>query len=401
MRILLASSKFMPEYSGSGYRAQKLYGRISRQNPEIKLDLICGSVTENSSAGYKIDDFEVHRIAGKFSTQSFSQASARILAPLNFIREYWDLASFWKALPEKPDILHIFGRNYVTASAMHLALADSVPVVIELCNEMEDPFQYVPFPASLLFRTPQIEKLFFICISEKLRKNCIRAGIRDEQIWCRPNPVDQARFHPCSREEKLELRKKLCPSFGRDRTLIVYVAKFRKSKNHCLLLDAIEKLPENFCLFMGGPLVDKGPNFEGDAAIYESLKKRIISSGLGDRVRLHAGFCEKIEEYYQMADLYAFPTLSEGLGTPMLESIACAVPVVANRLPDVSDVWIKDGQNGYLSSPDASDFAEKILLAAKIDRSILLKSSQEILEKSSDSLIDKEYLSLFKRLAKK
>ena len=30
MRILLASSKFSPEYSGSGYRAKNLYVRLKK-----------------------------------------------------------------------------------------------------------------------------------------------------------------------------------------------------------------------------------------------------------------------------------------------------------------------------------------------------------------------------------
>jgi glycosyltransferase involved in cell wall biosynthesis len=33
-----------------------------------------------------------------------------------------------------------------------------------------------------------------------------------------------------------------------------------------------------------------------------------------------------------MADVYMFPTKEEGLGTPMLEAIACGTPVVANNI---------------------------------------------------------------------
>ena len=95
-----------------------------------------------------------------------------------------------------------------------------------------------------------------------------------------------------------------------------------------------------------------------------------------------------------MADVYAFPSLSEGLGTPVLEAIACGVPVVSNNIPDVTDVWIKNGKNGYLSEMETAKFADKIVQSLSIGSDLLKLASSEILSTSGTSVIDRKYVEL-------
>ena len=186
--------------------------------------------------------------------------------------------------------------------------------------------------------------------------------------------------------------------FGTDKKLIAYIAKFRESKNHIFLLDVLKILPEDFVLYMKGPLVESGPLFDKDRSVFNSLKSKIDEYGLRKRVQLETGFFEDIEEYYQMADVYAFPSLSEGLGTPVLEAIACGVPVVSNNIPDVTDTWIKDGINGYLSEMDTAKFADKIMQSLSIGSDLFKLSSSEILNAAGTSVIDRKYIELINGL---
>ncbi len=390
--ILLVSSKYMPEYSGSGFRAHNLYKRLCSKNPELSLTVLCGSVTENECLDYEHDGFKVHRVACKpcIGTKSgyWGQKWCEIR---NFSAENGKTAEFLTRLGEKPDLIHIFGRNFVTASAAIYARENNIPLITELCNEMDYPFQYVPFPNNLWIDCSLPERSLFVCISQQLKKVCLQSGIKDELIWCRPNPVDENKFKPVDEARKHFLRSKLT-GFGTDKKLIVYIAQFRKSKNHIFLLDVLKNLPEDFVLYMKGPLVENGPLLDEDRSAFNSLKTKIDEYCLQNRVMLEAGFCENIEEYYQMADVYAFPSMSEGLGTPVLEAIACGVPVVSNKIPDVTDVWIKDGENGYVSVLETNTFAKNMQNSLSIMSDVLRLNSKQILEKASSSVIDGKYL---------
>jgi glycosyltransferase involved in cell wall biosynthesis len=173
--------------------------------------------------------------------------------------------------------------------------------------------------------------------------------------------------------------------------LLSYVAKFRTSKNHLFLLDVLKKLPERFKLFIKGPLVEQGPASENDMALFKRIADRIQQLGLQNRVELKSGFSSDIADYYRMSDIYLFPSINEGLGTPVLEAIASGLPVISNRIPGVTDVWIEDGFNGYLSNLDPDSFAEKIMLAEKIPDARRTTASRTILSKAGCDVIDELY----------
>ena len=387
----------MPEYSGSGFRAHNLYKRLLKQHPEINLQILCGSITQNTSELYKYDGFEVMRIAGKKHTQISSVKPIKIIQnALNFRSEYKMTYDYIKNLKEKPDTIHIFGQNFVTAAALNYAKDFNIPTLIELCNEMEYPHHYIPFPYKYSISGLPPEKYKFICISERLKKVCLKYNIPEEHIWCRPNPVDEKLFKPVSRKTRNLLRKKLTPFTAEDK-VISYVAKFRKSKNHFFLLEVLLNLPKEYKLVLAGPMIDFGPEEKICHQLYADMQAFIKDKNLENRVMLESGFVENVDEFYKLADVYAFPTKNEGLGTPMLEAIACGVPVVANLIPGVTDYWIKNNKNGFFSELDAETFAKNIKQAADFTEKQMLAESEKILKIAGTKTIDSQYWSLINK----
>jgi glycosyltransferase involved in cell wall biosynthesis len=229
---------------------------------------------------------------------------------------------------------------------------------------------------------------------------CLASGIRDENIWCRPNPVDEKKFRPVSQAEKCEFRRKLTKFTDSDK-LICYIAKFRPSKNQKFLVETLKHLPDEFKLFIKGPLVKDGPLAERDNRYLNETRELAEKLDLSKRVQLEEGFCENVEEFYQMSDVYAFPSENEGLGTPILESVACGLPVVANRIAGVTDVWVKNGENGYLSELTPAIFAEKTILAAELPAVKRQVAAENILKVAGTENIDRIYADLiYKRLKK-
>ena len=68
----------------------------------------------------------------------------------------------------------------------------------------------------------------------------------------------------------------------------------------------------------------------GEGWLAEDIPATITRLGLDDRVHL-VGFVEDADlpTLYSLASVFAFPTLYEGFGLPVLEAMACETPVVA------------------------------------------------------------------------
>jgi glycosyltransferase involved in cell wall biosynthesis len=101
----------------------------------------------------------------------------------------------------------------------------------------------------------------------------------------------------------------------------------------------------------------------------EGLLAEIERQRLGGRVRL-TGFVDDADlpGLYSAADLFVFPSLYEGFGLPLLEAMACGVPVItsnASSLPEVvqdqSDVAGSPASAVLLSPTDEAAWSEVML----------------------------------------
>jgi len=206
MNVLLASSKYMPEYAGSGFRAHNLYRRLSRSHPEISYSVFCGSETANQSAVYEYDGVQVNRIAGK-SYETLSQGIIRNYQIFrNFQAENSKTKQALAELPKTPDLIHVFGKNYVTASILDYAYREKIPVLIELCNEMDSPFQYIPFPNRLWVNDQLPDKYRLSASRKSFGKSAWPTGFRmtisgaGPTRWMRPSSIRLIKSRKCSYE---------------------------------------------------------------------------------------------------------------------------------------------------------------------------------------------------------
>ena len=62
MKVLVVSSKYSPEYSGSGYRARNTYLRLLEKY-DITFEVVCSSVEFTESKEYRSDEVLVTRVA--------------------------------------------------------------------------------------------------------------------------------------------------------------------------------------------------------------------------------------------------------------------------------------------------------------------------------------------------
>jgi glycosyltransferase involved in cell wall biosynthesis len=71
----------------------------------------------------------------------------------------------------------------------------------------------------------------------------------------------------------------------------------------------------------------------------------------------------EVVKIYQMADIYIFPTISDGFGLTQLEAMACGLPVITT--PNCAAL-VRDGIDGFIVPiRDAQALAEKIDILAR------------------------------------
>ena len=87
---------------------------------------------------------------------------------------------------------------------------------------------------------------------------------------------------------------------------------------------------------------------------------RDLSKKVDDSI-IVTGEMDKPQEFYQMADVYIFPSRHEGLPTSLIEAMSSGLPAVVSDIGGCDDL-IFDDETGYRVPPeDAESFVEKIL----------------------------------------
>jgi glycosyltransferase involved in cell wall biosynthesis len=134
--------------------------------------------------------------------------------------------------------------------------------------------------------------------------------------------------------------------------MILHVGAIQKRKNIARLVEAFETLPDGWRLVLAGPADGYGAA-EIIAWIDRSPKRQYIqlTGYLPD---------EDLENLYRRARIFAFPSLDEGFGMPVLDAMARGVPVLTSTrsaLPEVA------GDAAMLADPeDSGDLAHGLQL---------------------------------------
>ncbi len=90
-----------------------------------------------------------------------------------------------------------------------------------------------------------------------------------------------------------------------------------------------------------------------------ALFDRIARSPFREKIHL-AGYAnrEAARELYQAADVFVYPSLEEGFGLPVLEAMACGIPVVASTAEALREV--AGGAALFAEPRDSAGFAREI-----------------------------------------
>lgn len=164
-------------------------------------------------------------------------------------------------------------------------------------------------------------------VSENSKNDIVRMfKANPEKIVVTYNCVDPVFVHKDKEDVEYLKEKYKLPS---DKKVIMYVGNLKPHKNLLRLMEAYAKInSDNAVLLLVGKAFDN-----------RDIDETIERLGLGGKV-IKTGIVERDElvDFYNLADLFAFPSLYEGFGIPPLEAMACGTPVVSTNTSSLPEV---------------------------------------------------------------
>ncbi len=132
---------------------------------------------------------------------------------------------------------------------------------------------------------------------------------------------------------------------------------------------------------------------------WERLQKEVKNQKAENFVKM-VGFVpdEELKLLYREAEVFVFPSLSEGFGLPGLEAMAAGVPVLASDIPVFREIYREAAS--YFNPIDSQEMAEKIkdLLIDKKKQNTLRKEGFKICDKYSWKKMAEQTLKIYQSI---
>ncbi len=203
---------------------------------------------------------------------------------------------------KKADVTFVFARaNKLVYELLRLVTLVSKNVWLVLVQKPD---------ASFMAKNEKcILRCNYLSITESdLRNLKILPGRKKQRISV---GIDKNKFTPVAPEQQLELKKKY--GYDPERPLIVHVG-------HCSVGRGLEDFVK----------IDNAQRLIVASGMFEDAG--IVKTLLEANINIYRGYIENIEEIYQMADVYLFPTKSAeyviSIPLSVTEALSCGVPVI-------------------------------------------------------------------------
>ncbi len=240
------------------------------------------------------------------------------------------------------------------------------------------------FLSLLKYNHPTIAS--YICVSEAVRQSLIGVVGQNKKLNVVNSGVDPARF-PYQAPARFLREEFQLPGHIR---LIGNIASLVEAKDYPTFLQAAALLlkKRNDLRFI----------ITGDGPQSERLKDLVMALNISPYV-IFTGFRHDIERVLPSLDVFLFTSQSEGLGTIVLDAMACRVPVVATRTGGIPEM-IQHEETGLLApAGDYQALAESVarLLDDQALRIKIIQKALSLVNKFHASHMAEQTLDIYKK----
>jgi glycosyltransferase involved in cell wall biosynthesis len=190
-------------------------------------------------------------------------------------------------------------------------------------------------------------------------------------------------FHkPVTKEEISAVRSR----YELPNEFILFVGTLEKRKNAGLIIKALARLKHNI------PLVLVGKPTGYIAELIGLLKKYDLS----ERVKfVHNASFADLPAFYRMASVFVYPSMFEGFGIPIVEAIACGVPVITSNGSCFSEAG---GPHCiYVNPSNAEELTDSITMVLDNSslRNTMVEGSRSYIERFAPPVIAEQMMRLY------
>jgi glycosyltransferase involved in cell wall biosynthesis len=227
-----------------------------------------------------------------------------------------------------------------------------------------------------------------IAISGAVADSLIGAGAPGANISIIPSGVDIECFRPPSDNQRASARRKLQLD---DATIAIgAVGALEERKGHRYLLQA---------LALGDALKRARCFIAGEGSIGGMLEAEAARLGIAERVTM-LGRIEDVREMLAAMDIFAMPSLKEGLGVAALEAMASGLAVVLSRVGGLAEL-IENEKSGLQVPPAGAEALaaalERLARDADFRRSLGAQARAAAVAEYSDAVMAERTLEVYRR----
>jgi glycosyltransferase involved in cell wall biosynthesis len=289
----------------------------------------------------------------------------------------------WRMKRRRCVLAHFHDAHAVSVGSMAAGLA-KVPVRV-IARRVDFPLK-----KNVLSRRKYFEKTdAIIAISDGVKRVLVQSGINPLRVSVVPSGID---FSAYREELPRDFLQKEC-GFDPGDYLVGIVAQLEDHKGHRYLIEAANILREKTRKLK---IV-----IVGEGSLRMELNKQAQNLHVKDIVYF-MGFRADIPRILASLDLFVLSSHLEGLGSSIMDAMACRLPVVATRTGGIPEL-VKNGETGLLVPPrNPEALAEAILtlyrdkrLAARLARAGYEYVHQQF---SAEAMADKT-IAVYDRIA--
>jgi len=304
------------------------------------------------------DSLTVHRVLApsriKLASPIFTIASQPILKKL------------------QPDIIHAYGLFSPLTTAIAAKKLLRVPLAVKILRGgMQGDVEGVQQKAFGKIRLHRFKHQVdaFVVISQEIDRELADIEISSERRVFMPNGVDTNVFYPVSEGEKRQKRQEL--DLPIDAPIAIFTGRLdvEKRVNHLINIwgDVRQQYPNAHLLIAG-----------------HGTEEQSLKQIAGEQV-VFLGRLDNVVPYLQAADIFALPSVTEGLSNSLLEAMAAGTTCLATAVGGTPEL-IKDGVTGVLVEPDNPNALHKGLLRLLADA-----NTRKAMAEAAHQVILKDY----------
>lgn len=253
------------------------------------------------------------------------------------------------------DVLH------GTVNVVPMAFRGPTIVTVHDLSFLRLPQQFPPVKARYLKAAVALsvrKAAHVIAVSQHTRQDLVELlRVPEDRITVVYSGASSA-FRPMAESERLAF---LQAHFG-GRPMILHVGTLQPRKNVDVLIRAFAGLRRH----AGIPHVLALAGARG--WMYEDLFRLVRLEGMTEHVRfVDYVSSENLPLWYNSADLFAYPSAYEGFGLPVLEAMACGVPVVTSASSSLAELA---GDAAITVPPGSQEALELALMRVLGDESL-------------------------------